>query len=167
MTYLGTKCLVREAGSFMKIARQAKILEIIEHNDIETQEDLAQMLKAEGFNVTQATISRDIREMKLTKIATEGGKQKYSVINGSDTELSERLIRVFRDAVVRLDYSQNMIVIKTLNGMGMAVAVAVDNMQSNDLLGSIAGDDTVFCVARNHNQAVDFIQKLNKIIGGQ
>ena len=109
----------------MKIARQAKILEIIEHNDIETQEDLAQMLKAEGFNVTQATISRDIREMKLTKIATEGGKQKYSVINGSDTELSERLIRVFRDAVVRLDYSQNMIVIKTLNGMGMAVAVAV------------------------------------------
>lgn len=65
--YLGTKCLVREAGSFMKIARQAKILEIIEHNDIETQEDLAQMLKAEGFNVTQATISRDIREMKLPK----------------------------------------------------------------------------------------------------
>ncbi len=150
----------------MKVSRQAKILEIIEKYEIETQEDLALKLKEEGFNVTQATISRDIREMKLTKIATENGKQKYSVIKGSDAELSERLIRVFRDAVVKLDYSQNMIVIKTLNGMGMAVAVAVDNIQSNDILGSIAGDDTVFCVARSHNQAVEFIQKLSRIVGG-
>ncbi len=150
----------------MKVSRQAKILEIIEKNEIETQEELALKLKEEGFNVTQATISRDIREMKLTKIATENGRQKYSVIKGSDTELSERLIRVFRDAVVKLDYSQNMIVIKTLNGMGMAVAVAVDNIQSNDILGSIAGDDTVFCVARSHNQAVEFIQKLSRIVGG-
>ena len=150
----------------MKVSRQAKILEIIEKYEIETQEDLALKLKEEGFNVTQATISRDIREMKLTKIATENGKQKYSVIKGSDAELSERLIRVFRDAVIKLDYSQNMIVIKTLNGMGMAVAVAVDNIQSNDILGSIAGDDTVFCVARSHNQAVEFIQKLSRIVGG-
>ena len=150
----------------MKVSRQAKILEIIEKYEIETQDDLALKLKEEGFNVTQATISRDIREMKLTKIATENGKQKYSVIKGSDAELSERLIRVFRDAVVKLDYSQNMIVIKTLNGMGMAVAVAVDNIQSNDILGSIAGDDTVFCVARSHNQAVEFIQKLSRIVGG-
>ena len=150
----------------MKVSRQAKILEIIEKYEIETQEDLALKLKEEGFNVTQATISRDIREMKLTKIATENGKQKYSVIKGSDAELSERLIRVFRDAVVKLDYSQNMIVIKTLNGLGMAVAVAVDNIQSNDILGSIAGDDTVFCVARSHNQAVEFIQKLSRIVGG-
>lgn len=150
----------------MKVSRQAKILEIIEKNEIETQEELAVKLKEEGFNVTQATISRDIREMKLTKIATENGRQKYSVIKGSDAELSERLIRVFRDAVVKLDYSQNMIVIKTLNGMGMAVAVAVDNIQSNDILGSIAGDDTVFCVARSHNQAVEFIQKLSRIVGG-
>lgn len=150
----------------MKVSRQAKILEIIEKNEIETQEELALKLKEEGFNVTQATISRDIREMKLTKIATENGRQKYSVIKGSDAELSERLIRVFRDAVVKLDYSQNMIVIKTLNGMGMAVAVAVDNIQSNDILGSIAGDDTVFCVARSHNQAVEFIQKLSRIVGG-
>ncbi|MCJ7855447.1 arginine repressor [Lachnospiraceae bacterium NSJ-143] len=151
----------------MKSARQAKILEIIEENEIETQEELAQKLKDDGFNVTQATISRDIREMKLTKISTDSGRQKYSVINGSDAELSERLTRVFRDAVVKLDYAQNIIVIKTLNGMGMAVAVAVDNMQSNDILGSIAGDDTVFCVVRTHTQAVDFIQKLSRIIGGQ
>lgn len=150
----------------MKTKRQRKIIELITERNVETQDELAALLEKEGFTVTQATISRDIREMKLTKIATENGKQKYSVIKGSDAELSERLIRVFRDAVVKLDYSQNMIVIKTLNGMGMAVAVAVDNIQSNDILGSIAGDDTVFCVARSHNQAVEFIQKLSRIVGG-
>ncbi len=151
----------------MKTARQAKILDIIEKNEVETQEELAIMLKNEGFNVTQATISRDIREMRLTKISTDSGKQKYSVVNNNDAELSERLKRVFREAVIKLDYSQNMIVIKTLNGMGMAVAVAVDNMQTSDILGSIAGDDTVFCVAKTHNQAIDFIQMLNRIIDGE
>ena len=148
----------------MKIARQTKILEIIENNAIETQEELALRLKEEGFDVTQATISRDIREMKLTKISMENGKQKYTAIKNAEVGISDRLIRVFRDAVIKVYYAQNMIVIKTHNGMGMAVAVAVDNMQNTDILGSIAGDDTVFCVARTHNQAVEFIQKLNKIM---
>ena len=148
----------------MKIARHTKILEIIENNAIETQEELASRLKDEGFDVTQATISRDIREMKLTKISMENGKQKYTAIKSAEAGISDRLIRVFRDAVIRMDYAQNMIVIKTHNGMGMAVAVAVDNMQNSDILGSIAGDDTVFCVARTHNQAMEFIQKLNKIM---
>ena len=148
----------------MKIARQAKILEIIEKNIVETQEELADRLKDEGFNVTQATVSRDIREMKLTKISTESGRQKYSVIKENGAEVSERIIRVFKEAVIKLDYSQNIIVIKTLNGMGMAVAVAIDNMRGSDILGSIAGDDTIFCVARNNEQAVEFIQKLNRII---
>ena len=148
----------------MKIARQTKILEIIENNAIETQEELAVRLKEEGFDVTQATISRDIREMKLTKISMENGKQKYTAIKNAEVGISDRLKRVFRDAVIKVDYAQNMIVIKTHNGMGMAVAVAVDNMQNTDILGSIAGDDTVFCVARTHNQAVEFIQKLNKIM---
>ena len=107
----------------LKIARHAKILELIEKYDIETQDELAQKLCEEGFMVTQATVSRDIREMKLTKIATERGKQKYSVITGNDTEITERLTRVFKEAVVKMDYAQNMIVIKTLEGMGMAVAV--------------------------------------------
>ncbi|WP_455958465.1 arginine repressor, partial [Anaerotignum lactatifermentans] len=137
----------------MKIARHAKILELIEKYDIETQDELAQKLCEEGFMVTQATVSRDIREMKLTKIATERGKQKYSVITGNDTEITERLTRVFNEAVLKMDYAQNMIVIKTLEGMGMAVAVALDNMQNPEILGTIAGDDTVFCVVRTHNQA--------------
>ncbi len=148
----------------MKIARHAKILELIETYDIETQDELAQRLCDEGFSVTQATVSRDIREMKLTKIATERGKQKYSVITGNDTEVTERLTRVFREAVVKMDYAQNMIVVKTLEGMGMAVAVALDNMQNPEIMGTIAGDDTVFCVVRTHNQAVSIIEKLYRII---
>jgi len=151
----------------MKIARQTKILEIIENNAVETQEDLAERLRLEGFNVTQATISRDIRELKLTKLATENGRQKYASISKTDTEVSDRLIRVFRDAVLKVDFAQNIIVVKTLNGMGMAVGVAVDNMENSDILGSIAGDDTVFCVARTHNQALDFIQKLTRIINAE
>ena len=148
----------------MKLARHAKILELIETYEIETQDELAQKLCEEGFNVTQATVSRDIREMKLTKIATEKGRQKYAVISSHDSEVTERMTRVFREAVVKMDYAQNMIVIKTLSGMGMAVAVAMDNMQNPEIIGTIAGDDTVFCVVRNHNQAAVIIEKLYRII---
>lgn len=148
----------------MKIARHAKILELIENYEIETQDELAQKLCDEGFNVTQATVSRDIREMKLTKIATEKGRQKYAVISNNDSEVTERMTRVFKEAVVKMDYAQNMIVVKTLAGMGMAVAVALDNMQNGEILGTIAGDDTVFCVVRSHNQATAIIEKLYRII---
>ena len=148
----------------MKSARQNKILEIIEKNDIETQDELASRLKQEGFNVTQATVSRDIREMKLTKISNGDGKQKYSTIAGNDSEISERLIRVFKETVVKIDYAQNILVIKTLEGMGMAVGVGLDNMQNSEILGTIAGDNTVFCVVRGHQQAMSIIDKLNRII---
>ena len=148
----------------MKIARQAKIMELIENFEIETQEELASRLKDAGFDVTQASVSRDIREMKLTKISTGKGKQKYTAIAGSDPEVSERLIRVFREAVINLDYAQNMIVIKTLEGMGMAVGVALDNMNNKEILGTIAGDDTVFCVIRSEHQAVNIIEKLYRLI---
>ena len=148
----------------MKIARHAKILELIENYEIETQDELAQKLCEEGFHVTQATVSRDIREMKLTKIATEKGKQKYAVISSHDSEVTERMTRVFKAAVTKMDYAQNIIVIKTLGGMGMAVAVALDNMQNSEILGTIAGDDTVFCVVRSHNQAAVIIETLYRII---
>ncbi|MBQ3568652.1 MAG: arginine repressor [Anaerotignum sp.] len=148
----------------MKIARHAKILELIETHEIETQDELAQKLCEEGFNVTQATVSRDIREMKLTKIATEKGRQKYAVISSHDSEVTERMTRVFKEAVIKMDYAQNMLVIRTLGGMGMAVAVALDNMQNSEILGTIAGDDTVFCVVRSHNQAAVIIEKLYRII---
>ena len=148
----------------MKTKRQTKMLELIKKHDIETQEELSDYLQKEGYQVTQATVSRDIREMKLTKIATEKGRQKYAVITGNDTEVTERLTRVFKEAVLKMDYAQNMIVVKTLDGMGMGVAVALDNMQNSEILGTIAGDDTVFCVVRTHNQAAVIIEKLYRII---
>lgn len=148
----------------MKVTRHAKILELIENNEIETQDELAQMLREAGFVVTQATVSRDIRELKLTKISMEDGKQKYSALSNTDSGVSERLIRVFKEAVVKMDYAQNLIVIKTLEGMGMAVGVALDNMKNNEILGTIAGDDTVFCVVRSHHQAIAIIERLHKVI---
>ena len=149
----------------MKLARHAKILELIETYEIETQDELAQKLCEEGFNVTQATVSRDIREMKLTKIATEKGRQKYAVISSHDSEVTERMTRVFREAVVKMDYAQNMIVIKTLSGMGMAVAVAMDNMQNPEILGTIAGDDTIFMLCRTSDEAHGVAEALNRMIG--
>lgn len=148
----------------MKSRRQAKILEIIENHDIDTQGELAKRLREAGFDVTQATVSRDIREMKLLKIATENGRQKYSATQEADSELSDRLIRVFREAVLKMDYAQNIIVIKTLEGMGMAVGVALDNMRNSEILGTIAGDDTVFCVVKSHTQAGSIIEKLYRTI---
>ena len=148
----------------MKTVRQQRILELIQMHDIEKQEELVQMLCEDGFDVTQATVSRDIREMRLTKISLEKGKQKYVAMTNSDNEISDRLIRVFKEAVVKMDYAGNMVVIKTLEGMGMAVGVALDNMQNSEILGTIAGDDTVFCVIRGSHQAAELIERLYRII---
>jgi transcriptional regulator of arginine metabolism len=147
----------------VKIERQSKIIEIIQNNIVETQEDLAQRLKDGGFDVTQATISRDIRELKLTKISTEDGKQKYAIMTGNDQQLAEKFIRVFSDAVTSIDYAQNIVVIKTLQGMAMAVAAAVDAMGNSEIIGCIAGDDTLFCLTKSEPIAISMIEKLNKM----
>ena len=144
----------------MKVKRQSKILEIIKDNEVDTQEALAEMLNAAGFNVTQATVSRDIRELKLTKVSVGMGKQKYIAISNEDNEFGERLKRVFRDGVTAIDFAQNIIVIKTLTGMAMAVAAALDAMDNSEVMGTIAGDDTVFCVVKNETKAVRLIEKL-------
>ena len=144
----------------MKVKRQSKILEIIKDNEIDTQEMLAERLNSEGFNVTQATVSRDIRELKLTKVSISPGKQKYVAVSSDENEINQRLKRVFRDGVTALDFAQNIIVIKTLTGMAMAVAAALDAMDNTEIVGTIAGDDTVFCVVKNENKAVKLIEKL-------
>ncbi|MDR2940044.1 MAG: arginine repressor [Clostridiales bacterium] len=148
----------------MKIKRQSKIIEIIKNNDIETQEELADKLRAEGFLVTQATVSRDIRELNLSKIATPAGTQKYIILNPSDTTFLDKLYRIFRDAVVSMDYAQNIVVIKTLDGMAMAVAAALDAMGKPEVVGTIAGDDNIFCVLKSEGNAITFIEKLNDIM---
>ena len=148
----------------MKIARHAKILELIENYDIETQDELAQRLCEEGFVVTQATVSRDIREMKLTKIATEKGRQKYAVITGNDTEVTERLTRVFKEAVLKMDYAQNMIVVKTMPGLANGAASAIDKLNIPEMLGTLAGDDTCFVVLKDTQSAADLCTEIREQI---
>ncbi len=148
----------------MKLRRQSKILELISKYDVETQEELAEWLMKEGYNVTQATVSRDIRELKLTKIAMDGGIQKYIAIQKAEPGLGEKYSRVLRDGFITMDMAQNILVIKTVSGMAMAVAAALDALQMNSIVGSIAGDDTIMCAIRSSHETITVMEKLNKII---
>ena len=136
----------------MKTKRQRKIIELITNYDIETQEELAAKLVENGFNVTQATISRDIRELNLTKIATKGGKQKYAVQSSSDIVSNSKYMRVLNDGIITMDTAGNILVVKTVSGMAMAVAAALDAMQIKEILGCIAGDDTIMCVVKHADE---------------
>lgn len=148
----------------MKVSRHAKIIELISQNDIETQEELAEYLNRAGFKVTQATVSRDIRDLKLTKVSVGAGKQKYVVHRQDEPEMSEKYIRVLRDGYVSMDMAQNILVIKTVSGMAMAVAVAVDSMKWNEVVGCIAGDDTIMCAIRTVEDTVAVMDKIRKIV---
>ena len=148
----------------MKVSRHAKIVELIGQYDVETQEELAELLNREGFQVTQATVSRDIRDLKLTKVQTEKGKQKYVVLQPEENQISEKYRRVLRDGFSSMDMAQNILVIKTVSGMAMAVAAALDALNWKEILGSIAGDDTVMCVARDNEQAQSVAERLKGIL---
>jgi len=148
----------------MKLKRQAKILELINNYDIETQEELADRLREAGFEVTQATVSRDIRELKLTKVANEKGIQKYSVIGQSEKNISSKYIRVFKEGFVSMDIAQSILVVKTITGMAMAVAAAMDAFNYPEIVGTIAGDDTIFCAERSDQEALKLMEKLNRIL---
>lgn len=148
----------------MKTRRQAKILELIQQNNVETQEELSAYLEREGYQVTQATVSRDIRELKLTKIATDNGRQKYAVIADADIGMLEKYARVLREGYVSMDIAQNILVIKTVSGMASAVCAAIDAMKMNEVVGSIAGDDTLICIIRSNDDAVMTMKKLRKLV---
>ena len=148
----------------MKIKRQTKILELIKKYEIETQEDLSAYLEKEGFQVTQATVSRDIRELKLTKVSLGNGKQKYIALLETNEDLSQKYERIFRDGFISMDIAQNILVVKTVPGMAMAVAAALDALQIHEIVGSIAGDDTIMCAARSTEDAIAVIDKLRKFI---
>ena len=148
----------------MKTKRQSKILELIRKNDIETQEELLAHLINDGFAVTQATVSRDIREMKLTKISTESGRQKYAALNDKAENMSEKYVRVLRDGFVSMDVAQNILVIKTVSGMAGAVCASIDAMNIHEIVGSIAGDDTIMCAIRTTEDTVAIMKKLRKIV---
>ena len=148
----------------MKIARHSKIIELVNHYDIETQEELASRLNQAGFQVTQATVSRDIRELNLTKVTKPGGGAKYTVMTTKETPDSEKYIRVLREAFVSMDAAQNILVIKTGVGMANAAAVALDHMNWHEIVGSIAGDDTIACFSKSPEETIQLLNKLKKII---
>ena len=148
----------------MKKSRHEKILEIIENNEIETQGELAEMLRADGFKVTQATVSRDIREMGLVKAAASSGRQKYEAAKPVNEE-KNRFIRVLRDSVQSLDHAQNLLVIKTGSGMAMAAAAALDHLQFPEVVGCIAGDDTIMAAVRTVEETVQLEEKISRMLG--
>ncbi len=149
----------------MKKTRQAKIIEIIQKYDIGTQEELAERLKNAGFSVTQATVSRDIRELKLSKAVTAGGGQRYVAMKPEDGQLGDKYIRVLQDAFEDIAAAQNLLVVKTVPGMAMAVAAALDAMDFPEIVGSIAGDDTIFIAARTVEEARGLMEKIRLLIG--
>ena len=143
----------------MKLERHSKIVELIGKYEIETQEELAERLNQEGYKVTQATVSRDIRELKLTKIQSENGRQRYMVMQ-NQTAFSDKYIRILKDGYVSMDMAQNILVIKTVSGMAMAVAAALDEIHFHEIVGCIAGDDTIMCAVRSVDDTILLMEKL-------
>jgi len=149
----------------MKSQRQAKILEIISNKNVETQEQLLAELQAAGFRGTQATVSRDIKELRIVKELTSLGNYRYTTSsNELSGTFSARLNTIFRECVVSFDYSQNIIVIRTLPGLANAAASAIDTMNMSTVVGSLAGDDTVMIVMRDTNAAASFCGEIKNLL---
>lgn len=148
----------------MKINRHAKIVELVNKHHIETQEELADRLNQEGYKVTQATVSRDIRDLKLTKVQTEGGRQKYVALKTTESALAEKYSRILKDGFISMDMAQNILVIKTVSGMAMAVAAAIDDMNWHEVVGCIAGDDTIMCAIRTIEDTEVMMEKFRRIV---
>lgn len=148
----------------MKVARHEKIKELIQQYDIDTQEELASRLNEAGFKVTQATVSRDIRALKMMKVTGKDGKSRYVILQELPTEMGEKYTRVLHDALLTIDQGQNILVIRTVPGMAMGVAAALDALNWEEILGSIAGDDTVMCVARTLEEASSVSERLKSIL---
>ncbi len=150
----------------MKYNRQAKILDLIERYEIETQDELADKLKNIGVDVTQATISRDIKELRLAKVMTAEGKGKYAPVSQDSSMLNERLLIILREAFVSSDYANNILIIKTLDGMAQAVASSIDALSWYEIVGTIAGDDTIMIICRAEKYAEELMERFNKTVRG-
>lgn len=149
----------------MKSQRQAKIMEIITNKNVETQEQLLQELQSAGFNSTQATISRDIKELRIVKELTSFGTYRYTAVTDElGGTFSSKLNTIFRECITRFDYARNIIVIHTLPGLASAAASAIDAMNMSVVLGTIAGDDTVFIVMRDDNAASAFVGEIRNLL---
>jgi transcriptional regulator of arginine metabolism len=148
----------------MKIARHAKILEIINSQDIETQEELAEELKKSGMNVTQATVSRDIKELKLIKVLSDTGKYKYATITHTESFMSNKLVNIFTQTVINVETVENFVVVRTISGSASAAAEAIDSLNFDGIAGTLAGDNTIFVLARTPEKAQTISQKMKKML---
>ncbi len=148
----------------MKTKRHAMILKLIASEDIDTQEELARLLSAQGFTVTQATVSRDIKELRLIKVLTGDGHYKYATVEKAETDLQERFIRLFSNCVVSITSSGNLIVLKTMAGSAAVAAEAIDSLKWPEIAGSIAGDNTIFVAVREGKNVSDLIRKFQKMM---
>lgn len=148
----------------MKLARHTKILDIIASNEIETQEELAEELKKNGINVTQATVSRDIKELKLIKVLSGSGRYKYASISPNENFLSNKLVNIFSQTVLQVDSVNNFIVIRTISGSANAAAEALDSLSLDGVAGTLAGDNTIFILVRNNEKAKEIVQKIKKML---
>ena len=146
----------------MKSKRHTKILEIIGSREIETQEELAEALKKEGFDVTQATVSRDIKNLKLIKMQSSSGKSKYVASNGEQKNIIDRLSNILVNTVLSVENVDKMVVIKTITGSAPIAAEAIDNLESADIAGTVAGDNTIFILVRSVESAEDLVGKIRR-----
>ena len=148
----------------MKTKRHAKILEIIRTRPVDTQEELLRWLKESGFDVTQATVSRDIKELRLIKTLDTDGRYRYSTVKLENDTMSSKFHSLFADAVVNIDYAGNIVVIKCLSGMAQAACAAMDSLHWDAVVGTLAGEDTFICLTKDESQAVGLVTELKKLL---
>ena len=148
----------------MKKNRHDKIIELVNSHEIETQEQLASLLKKEGYDVTQATVSRDIRQLKLTKQVIDGGRQKYVFATADPKAMRQKYIDVLKAGYASIDVAGNLMVLKTVTGMAMALATAIDALDVEGVVGCVAGDDTIFIAVKSNEEAVELTKKFLKVV---
>lgn len=148
----------------MRYSRQNKILELIDKYEIETQDKLALLLREEGFEVTQATISRDIKELQLIKVLSGSGKYKYAVSRRADAPISERFVKIFKETILTFTYAKNLIIVKTLAGCGGAAGEAIDNIDIPHIVGTVAGDNTLLVVVDDDKNVPEILDSFNAML---
>ncbi|MBQ8683963.1 MAG: arginine repressor [Clostridia bacterium] len=148
----------------MKTRRHAKILEIIGSHNVETQEELQALLRQAGYQVTQATVSRDIKELRLIKTPGTGGGYRYTIAKGGSEPISAKFHSIFSGSVMRVQYAQNIVVVHCLPGMAQAACAAMDSLHWDQVIGTLAGDDTFICIVTSEREAEDLVLELKKML---
>ncbi|MEG0918423.1 MAG: arginine repressor [Anaerovoracaceae bacterium] len=148
----------------MRNKRHNAIIELIGKNHIETQDMLCEMLKNEGFNVTQATVSRDIKELQLVKVLSNNNKYTYAVRKDNDGPINDRFVKIFKETIIKIDSAENLIIVKTLSGCGPAAGEAIDSLKFNHIVGSIAGDNTILLIVDKKDNVPMILEDFDKIL---